>query len=698
MHRTTLLLSLILHGFLANAQTFEWPIAGHRPGDGIISQPQQYIEGQLNYEELYISAPLGAIVISPVDGKISDLYVAEKRSRFEVRYWDVRKNSFDETISNIIGSDDKAYISPKYLSGYIAIKTSDGDILQIGGLRGANAFETGMHVSKGDTLGVVGYDYKAFTGPHISLILRNTYMDPLDPLEPFGLQSKFIPLKESKAPEKLSREDAKEDLNILFDAYRECYPLIYGRLSEEKFLSYRDSCLASLDEIVDYVHFYYMVRATTTEQFINDSHLSLLTHIPVTSENYLAPQFRLGVLNDSLIVVAAPQELSQYLTRTVRSINGVDSDIWIHSMHNAMNGYDSNAFSSKCVSMLNSWNLLYGEDVHSMTSQKIVFSDGEVLEDRWVVNNSIIRVPEEIERSGYYRNQTESYNNTFTFSQPCDSVKILMLSTFSLDEGELKEIKDSLLSFVCPNLIIDLRNNAGGNEEIMGELLSLLVDRPIKNINPYYIVNDTCSYNSFKYSSNFPVNAKPFSEYEYDKSKGGYCHEPDWLKYVTTPTKDVYHGKIYLLIGESTFSAAALFASYLVRADRAVSIGRETPASFHDMRANKFLDLRLPNSRIDIRIPLVKCVFDEMVTERTPAGRGLLPDYFVPVSFNEVYCDTNDLILEKAIEIISHGKYINHKPFASDNGIARKKSHAIPLLCCLFLILSIYSIKRKINK
>ena len=105
-------------------------------------------------------------------------------------------------------------------------------------------------------------------------------------------------------------------------------------------------------------------------------------------------------------------------------------------MMNNMNSFDGEAFSSKSVAMLNSWNLLYGESVHGLTLQKIIFSDGEEIEDKWVVNNSIRRVPKTVEKSSYYRNQMESADKTFAFSQPCDSVKFLRLSTFSLDERE----------------------------------------------------------------------------------------------------------------------------------------------------------------------------------------------------------------------------------------------------------------------
>ena len=689
MSRFVLSTFLLFIGLFCNAQTFEWPICGHHSGEGIISQPQQYIEGRLNYEELYISAPLGEVVVSPVEGYISDLYVAEKKSRFEMKYWDIRKGSFDETISNIIQSE--GFVSPntKYLSGYVSIKTSDGIYIQIGGLRGEKILSTGMHIDKGEIIGNVGYDYKAFSVPHISLTIRNAFMDPQDPLKPFGLQSHFIAPKESKAPEKLSQESAKEDLHILFDAYQECYPQLFERISHERFLSYRDSCIASLGDTIDYVHFYYMVRATTTRRFINDSHLSLLTPIPVKSRHYLVPQYRIGVLGDSLIVVSAPQGMSRYLTKSVKSINGMDKTEWMERMNDNMNLYDGDALSSKCCLKLDGWNLLYGENVHSLTSQRIAFNSGETIHDKWVVNNTVHRIPSDADAKFYFSKKAESTRKRFSFDQPCDSILRLTLNTFSMDEEEYRAITDTLLlsGDKYPNLIIDLRNNAGGDEEVMGRLLSIFVKSSIEGISPYNMVNDTCSYQSFRYSNNFPEGAKPFSDYTYDTTKGGYCKAPAWIKHVSIPSPSQYQGKIYMITGESTFSAAALFASYLVRADRAVSVGRETPTAYHAMRADKFIDLRLPNSKIDIRIPLVKCVFDEIITERTPANRGLIPDYPIPISFSEVYCDTNDMILEETVRMINQKKYIERPLFSSSDNVNRKKP-GIPLICFIILSLS----------
>ena len=66
----------------------------------------------------------------------------------------------------------------------------------------------------------------------------------------------------------------------------------------------------------------------------------------------------------------------------------------------------------------------------------------------------------------------------------------------------------------------------------------------------------------------------------------------------------------------------------------------------------------LPNSRIVVQIPLVKYVLDDVVTERYPAGRGLLPDYEVPLTYEEIYTSCEDPVLEKALDLINERKIL----------------------------------------
>lgn len=70
-------------------------------------------------------------------------------------------------------------------------------------------------------------------------------------------------------------------------------------------------------------------------------------------------------------------------------------------------------------------------------------------------------------------------------------------------------------------------------------------------------------------------------------------------------------------------------------------------------RPDDYARIMLPNSKIMVQIPVVKCVLDETVTGRYPAGRGLLPDYEVPLTYVEVYTSPTDPVLSKALSLIA---------------------------------------------
>ena len=73
---------------------------------------------------------------------------------------------------------------------------------------------------------------------------------------------------------------------------------------------------------------------------------------------------------------------------------------------------------------------------------------------------------------------------------------------------------------------------------------------------------------------------------------------------------------------------------------------------------------------------MVKVVFDTTVCERTPWGRGLLPDYELPLTYNEVIMGDDgetDVMLEYALQLIADGKYLSAEdPFAEID--AQKKA------------------------
>ena len=111
------------------------------------------------------------------------------------------------------------------------------------------------------------------------------------------------------------------------------------------------------------------------------------------------------------------------------------------------------------------------------------------------------------------------------------------------------------------------------------------------------------------------------------------------------------------MTNELSASAGALFPAMLVRNRRGVVVGRETRTAFHFMNAVKFADIRLPNSMIAIKVPLVQYVFDTDVSDRTPYGRGVLPDYPVPITLDELSFKNGDAILNYTLKLIENGEY-----------------------------------------
>ncbi len=66
--------------------------------------------------------------------------------------------------------------------------------------------------------------------------------------------------------------------------------------------------------------------------------------------------------------------------------------------------------------------------------------------------------------------------------------------------------------------------------------------------------------------------------------------------------------------------------------------------------------MRLPSSLITVRLPLIETHFDTMVNERVPYGRGVLPDYPLPLSPEELMSE-GDVMLDYALELIERGEY-----------------------------------------
>ena len=678
-------------GAVSNATNVEgplWPISGAEYGSGIIGKPQQYIGNEQLLSELFMSAPEGTVVVSPADGKLSFFSICCYRSLQYSISFNEPGLTFDEMYELAIKEEEQTGVPAKYYSGSITLILADGRRLHISGLRGSKIFKTGMTISAGDTLGTVSYAYKAFEEPHIELSLSTRDGKIDDVMSFLGLESTFV-ASDYKRPEHFSRSEAEEDLDVLLKSYKECYPSLDEIVTEEQFSAFKDSSLNLIGDGINYDDLYMIVRSSTSARLAHDSHISVLDENPLRAKINYYPHLLLEILNGEVFVARATRELEHLIGKRVAALDGETAEDIIDRAGSYLTLYDLENRSYRDMLALTASNFVYNFDYSKPRKSKIEFTDGTSYVDEWS-RYSVSYAPVAGENTAYVRNLKRNYFNNYTFERLNDSTAFFSLATFELNRVELDAIRDSIIAISgVPNLIVDLRNNPGGSIEVINELLSYFLTEPSVPLNSYKKVNSNTTYESFKYSNNHSKDEIMFGDYVPMKDKAGYYLFPESLAIIMPDTLVNYPGRLYLLTDETSVSAATDFPAKIVRNHRGVTVGRETGSAYHFITAENFVDIILPNSRIQVRIPLIKEVFEDLVTERTPMGRGLMPDYEVPLTYEEIYTSPDDFILNKALDLIRDGKYLGENPFPIET---EPQKHVLEKVWLILGILAILSI------
>lgn len=288
--------------------------------------------------------------------------------------------------------------------------------------------------------------------------------------------------------------------------------------------------------------------------------------------------------------------------------------------------------------------------------------------DRWrtVPESRILERLEFIGKRNYPLRSNYSSRSPFYTRVLNDSVGYFHLSHFDLRQVQLEQLRDSLRPlFQLPYLVADMRYNRGGDYQVLQQLLSWFLNEPARPTGAYSRVTKPGPFRSFVHSLNYDSVMVVFPQAKPADEGTGYVMRDD-TSVLLPDTAFNYTGRLYVLTDETSVSAATLFPAVLVRNHRAVTVGRETRSGYHYMTAVNFVHLQLPHSLIQFRIPLVQAVYDPLCTPRTPWNRGLLPDYPVPVSIEELCRSEQDIVLGHALELIAEGRYLGPDPFPQE--------------------------------
>lgn len=651
---------LLLVGNMAFAQdNYLWPIPNKQAGDDILYRPQDYIgvsdgvnQAELNFDRLIIGAPLGTPVLCPVDGKITHACIGYSNSfSCSVDVFNQQTGNFEQD-SLLFVEWGMSLEKIRYLNTWVSIRIADGREVHVSGMRPLRLFKTGETVHRGDVLGTVGYYYKRIKKPCVVVsISKNSQAD--DPMTPFGLKTTFIPPKANNKTQ-LTHDEAVADLDGLMEAFEDAFPGLYDYTTKDEFDAFLARKKATIGETISAYDFEVMVRSVISK--VRDSHTSIISQSKMKGVT-MPTSVLLGWFNDTLQVWRALPKYKYYLGKKVVSVNGISAD----SLKTLLLEFDeaSDGYVKSCGDLV----LIYGmdnyfcEQIAKDCNITVTFADGETKRFEQMTRKDPPREPKWIEYAYHHFHVDEKA--LFQYKKLSDSVAYLDLRTFELDEMQedsVRAIFSQIIADSIPNLIIDLRDNYGGPREVMETIYSYLAQKPFCT-SLYRFVNKRGGFKCF--GGSCPVDEEPmgvFAEYEpLPNGEGFVKNEPEWKN----PDSLVnYKGRLYVLTNETSFSASTCFAGWVKKQNRGVIVGRETGSAYHQMKAENFTQYVLPNSDIAIQIPTIKVVFDTVVNERFPYGRGVLPDYPVDFTPEELSFAHGDSILNYTKQLIREGKYI----------------------------------------
>lgn len=192
------------------------------------------------------------------------------------------------------------------------------------------------------------------------------------------------------------------------------------------------------------------------------------------------------------------------------------------------------------------------------------------------------------------------------------------------------------------SLIIDVRNNGGGEDELGKHLLSFLLDQPFQ----YYddLIYNAREFEFFRYVD----GAKPIPADEVEKRADGKYH---YLKHPNSgmqqPSKPYFSGRVLVLMNGGSFSTTCEFLSNLHYKKRATLIGEEAGGGYYGNTSGRMPQMTLPSTKVQVRIPLMTYY---LAVKGANPNRSILPDIEVKPRIQDLVSG-NDVVMSKAVEL-----------------------------------------------
>lgn len=435
---------------------------------------------------------------------------------------------------------------------------------------------------------------------------------------------------------KYTVSELNNDLVFLKQKLEKNHPNLYLYTSKQTLDVAFDSLSNSLKEPMTELEFY--KHMSIISSIIKDGHSIILPSNSTTSYHNANSKFlpyKLKIINQSLFVEMVLTNNNAITEGAeILGINGVDSKTILHQLieRQVRDGYNE-TYPTWIIDnyFREYYSYIFGHPTQFIIDYKVnnILQTATILAVSKDTINYLkqTKYPNKISLKKandgiVYVENSDANVATLTIK---DFHKAVLRKEYQQDfKLEVQSAFERLSNSKISNLVLDLRNNQGGDIEYGVYLLSYLLKDTFKVVDQYYKVTSTT----------------------YQLSK---CSGEALGKHL--PSNNTFKGKLYVLINGGSFSNSGIVASALKFYNRAIFIGSETGGN-SKVLAGYIDEYTLPNTKIHIEIPTKQF----MLKEKLPlTGRGTMPDYVVNETIDDVLSNT-DVQKEFVIKLITERK------------------------------------------
>lgn len=377
-------------------------------------------------------------------------------------------------------------------------------------------------------------------------------------------------------PSKISPEAMKEDINFFFDEIERIHPQSDRFYTYTQIDSVKKALINECDHSIRLNEFLFKLMKT---RYLFDDH----TGCYFNSFDFNKNLFETSKLNSAYLLpmVNIKNNRIYWDNNEISKINGIRPNEVLADLNKMVSSTNNPIFNEKSQAyifsfyIVNKYGIVNQYDIETVDNKLIVCDKLQTLDEY----NQSYYSTRNVNGKNYFKHYIENGLSVFYFNK-CDMSKETIKA---IDEG-FKYIKDHNIKY----LFVDISNNGGGDDSVC-----------------FYIIDKHLSHKKFSLSAKLLLRPSAFYEFlkihnaadsfpeSFDRTSNDVVSRD--INLVSETNNDGFKGKLIVIQGSGTYSAAILFCKLVKMFDLGMSIG-EGVGHEHLFAGNIYMQV-LPNSK-----------------------------------------------------------------------------------------------------